>query len=126
MSALEVRQLEHTRAFAGDDAPPARLAFYQQPAAAPPPVAGPGLTALGSLLRITDPDLRTLLDTWLAGVYTATDVTAALSQRADLPPRARYVVKQGHLVDAHRSEEHTSEPQSLMRISYDVFGLQKK
>src|SRR3546814_1679577 len=54
MSALEVRQLEHTRAFAGDDAPPARLAFYQQPAAAPPPVAGPGLTALGSLLRITD------------------------------------------------------------------------
>src|SRR3546814_5487665 len=34
-------------------------------------------------------------------LYTATDVTAALSQRADLPPRARYVVKQGHLVDAH-------------------------
>src|SRR3546814_3895318 len=26
----------------------------------------------------------------------------------------------------HRSEEHTSELQSLMRISYAVFGLQKK
>src|SRR3546814_5475763 len=27
---------------------------------------------------------------------------------------------------AHRSEEHTSEPQSLMRISYAVFCLKKK
>src|SRR3546814_8210889 len=30
-----------------------------------------------------------------------------------------------HLLD-HRSEEHTSELQSLMRISYAVFCLQKK
>src|SRR3546814_9412391 len=30
-----------------------------------------------------------------------------------------------HLVD-HRSEEHTSELQSLMRISYAVFCLKKK
>src|SRR3546814_1194456 len=30
------------------------------------------------------------------------------------------------LVPAHRSEEHTSELQSLMRISYAVFCLQKK
>src|SRR3546814_4120411 len=29
-------------------------------------------------------------------------------------------------VDAHRSEEHTSELQSLMRISYAVFCLKKK
>src|SRR3546814_2859716 len=29
-------------------------------------------------------------------------------------------------VDDHRSEEHTSELQSLMRISYAVFCLQKK
>src|SRR3546814_2077268 len=30
------------------------------------------------------------------------------------------------IIDAARSEEHTSELQSLMRISYAVFGLQKK
>src|SRR3546814_3516471 len=30
------------------------------------------------------------------------------------------------LLDAQRSEEHTSELQSLMRISYAVFCLQKK
>src|SRR3546814_9706430 len=29
-------------------------------------------------------------------------------------------------VDSGRSEEHTSELQSLMRISYDVFCLKKK
>src|SRR3546814_4529691 len=31
-----------------------------------------------------------------------------------------------HRVDEVRSEEHTSELQSLMRISYAVFGLKKK
>src|SRR3546814_7237396 len=30
------------------------------------------------------------------------------------------------LIDGHRSEEHTSELQSLMRISYAVFCLTKK
>src|SRR3546814_4493608 len=38
--------------------------------------------------------------------------------------RAQYL---GRLVDrTHRSEEHTSELQSLMRISYAVFCLKKK
>src|SRR3546814_6920746 len=32
----------------------------------------------------------------------------------------------GLLLGAHRSEEHTSELQSLMRISYAVFCLKKK
>src|SRR3546814_4513892 len=32
----------------------------------------------------------------------------------------------GHLLVVHRSEEHTSELQSLMRISYAVFCLKKK
>src|SRR3546814_1657419 len=37
-------------------------------------------------------------------------------------------VEVGHAVDFadHRSEEHTSELQSLMRISYAVFCLKKK
>src|SRR3546814_8222086 len=32
----------------------------------------------------------------------------------------------GDVDPVHRSEEHTSELQSLMRISYDVFCLKKK
>src|SRR3546814_4059067 len=35
-------------------------------------------------------------------------------------------VENGHVPDSERSEEHTSELQSLMRISYAVFCLKKK
>src|SRR3546814_6413920 len=43
-------------------------------------------------------------------------------------PRARLLtdVKQRGLTAINRSEEHTSELQSLMRISYAVFCLKKK
>src|SRR3546814_6791998 len=37
--------------------------------------------------------------------------------------KARHLARRGA---AHRSEEHTSELQSLMRISYAVFCLKKK
>src|SRR3546814_1300073 len=37
-----------------------------------------------------------------------------------------YAAKAGYLPGAVRSEEHTSELQSLMRISYAVFCLKKK
>src|SRR3546814_1164904 len=45
------------------------------------------------------------------------------------PSRDRQVAADGHLFRrrwAGRSEEHTSELQSLMRISYAVFCLKKK
>src|SRR3546814_1734301 len=44
---------------------------------------------------------------------------------ADHLDRRRHHVGELHLADA-RSEEHTSELQSLMRISYAVFCLKKK
>src|SRR5690606_13478027 len=67
MAGLELRQLEHARAFAGD-APPARLAFYQLPVpdAAATPAAG--MEPLAGLLRISDAELRTLLNDWLLHV----------------------------------------------------------
>src|SRR3546814_3477624 len=37
-----------------------------------------------------------------------------------------HVMQQAKALDDHRSEEHTSELQSLMRISYAVFCLKKK
>src|SRR3546814_9749472 len=46
---------------------------------------------------------------------------------ADRPAGARAEEDDGHLCRPHRrSEEHTSELQSLMRISYAVFCLKKK
>src|SRR3546814_7446491 len=47
-------------------------------------------------------------------IYDYTDVVAARHPEIEF-------VKAGY-----RSEEHTSEPQSLMRISYAVFCLKKK
>src|SRR3546814_9564255 len=40
--------------------------------------------------------------------------------------QARQRVRGEEVAHGHRSEEHTSEPQSLMRISYAVFCLQKQ
>src|SRR3546814_1856653 len=41
-------------------------------------------------------------------------------------PAERFGAVRTALLEAHRSEEHTSELQSLMRISYAVFCLKKK
>src|SRR3546814_10037252 len=42
-----------------------------------------------------------------------------------LPERQRHSGGKGNVARRHRSEEHTSELQSLMRISYAVFCLTK-
>jgi len=127
MTALEVRSLDWARAFA-DDAPPARLAFYQLPTAAPAPAAAPGLTPLASLLRITDPDLRTLLSDWLRDVYTADDVAQAVAARASLPPGGVFVVQSGHLVDAHsvRFYAPDSEQAGMLARQQEIENLQRE
>ncbi len=127
MAALEVRSLDWARAFA-DDAPPARLAFYQVPPAAPVPAAPPGLTPLASLLRINDPDLRALLNDWLHNVYTSPDLAQALAARATLPPGAACVVKAGHLVDTHsvRFYAPDSEQAGLLARQQEIENLQRE
>src|SRR3546814_1665953 len=50
-----------------------------------------------------------------------TNAASAAPDRVALSRRAR-----DRALIARRSEEHTSELQSLMRISYAVFGLKKK
>src|SRR3546814_7769150 len=62
------------------------------------------------VLRIASPDI--LHKTEIGGVLL------------DLPSAA--AVRRGYAALVARSEEHTSELQSLMRISYAVFCLQKK
>src|SRR3546814_1433490 len=57
-----------------------------------------------------------------AGVTEIVSLSAVGSLREDLAPGTFVVVDQ--FID--RSEEHTSELQSLMRISYAVFCLKKK
>src|SRR3546814_10169736 len=50
----------------------------------------------------------------------------ALEPGAGRPLHGRHPGRRGIDPDHRRSEEHTSELQSLMRISYDVFCLKKK
>src|SRR3546814_1834118 len=62
------------------------------------------------------------------------DDPEAIVRRSCHPPRfsCRYNTRERHTIAAYivrppfRSEEHTSELQSLMRISYAVFCLKKK
>src|SRR3546814_1896706 len=77
---------------------------------------------------------------WGPFQHEGDDVRRALAQRAESPPRdgnlgrldrtrrarARAAQPQPTLWESLRSEEHTSELQSLMRISYAVFCLKKK
>src|SRR3546814_1169237 len=50
----------------------------------------------------------------------------ALPPCGDVPPRRRGPASRAAIRSCQRSEEHTSELQSLMRISYAVFCLKKK
>src|SRR3546814_4221035 len=59
------------------------------------------------------------------------DSEAVATDDADLPVTRRDIVRMGaggllKEIPSRRSEEHTSELQSLMRISYAVFCLKKK
>src|SRR3546814_3316899 len=58
-------------------------------------------------------------------VYTFWDYTAGCWQR-DAGFRIDHLLLSPQAADRLRSEEHTSELQSLMRISYAVFCLKKK
>src|SRR3546814_650578 len=59
---------------------------------------------------------------WMQRVAAAGRYDVAITPRRDLA----MVAVQGPNARAKRSEEHTSELQSLMRISYAVFCLKKK
>ena len=127
MTGLEVRNLDWARAFASD-APPARLALYQLPTAAPVAPAPTGLTPLASVLRISDPELRTLLQGWLGNVYLAKDVAEALAARTSLPAGAMLVVQGGHLIDANsvRFYAPDSEQAGLLARQQEIENLQRE
>src|SRR3546814_7841630 len=74
-----------------------------------------------------------ILSAFIGGAYLVIDTTAGERERQSLEPllatpASRGAIVSGKIVAASlvRSEEHTSELQSLMRISYAVFCLKKK
>src|SRR3546814_7575528 len=90
-------------------------------------LAEDGVVGVGPAQLLDDRFLGEAVD--LAGVVHAFLLDHV--QRIELVHVAQQDVAAGarrldHDIDSGRSEEHTSELQSLMRISYAVFGLKKK
>jgi chromosome segregation protein len=109
MNALELRTLDHARAFTGD-APPARLAFFQSPAqVAELPAGLTGARRLLEWVHARDVALQTILQVWLRDVYVAGDLTEALSRRAELSDGAAWVVAAGHVVTRHAVRFYAAE-----------------
>src|SRR3546814_6266869 len=85
--------------------------------------------AAGTPHRLCDPEARLTLieplahDAGAVCAFVNDMLDRSVLRRLALRSRATY---QQHPSSYHRSEEHTSELQSLMRISYAVFCLKKK
>src|SRR3546814_990845 len=86
--------------------------------------AAPGALVLGSdsLVALDD---GTMLDKPESREQATAHLRAMSGRRHDLVSAA-VIAENGRPVWRVRSEEHTSELQSLMRISYAVFCLEKK
>src|SRR3546814_5521075 len=74
-----------------------------------------------SLSRVRSPRIAEIVDAdpWGPVPFVATRYVPGLNLHD-------HVAEEGRLEGSDRSEEHTSELQSLMRISYAVFCLKKK
>src|SRR3546814_9783074 len=91
------------------------------------PSLEPTILALVTSIRDLDPtDVEGRLH-FLMGIllYVGGDISRT-GVLADLPPFQRRLAIFAQAALFERSEEHTSELQSLMRISYAVFCLKKK
>ena len=126
MAAIELRTLEHAVAL-HSDAPPARLAFYQLPAAASVPTPQLPLRPLSSLLKVNDPDLRALLNDWLYDVYLCDSLEEAVGMRDRLPSGCLLVVAQGHVVDRHsiRFTRQIPKQAGLLARQQEMENLQR-
>ena len=127
LAGVEVSNLSWTQAFA-QDAPPARLAFYQMPVPAAAPSDAAALKPLVSLVQTSDPALRTLLQQWLGHVYIAESVTDAIAKRDQLPAGSVWVVRDGHLIDASsvRFYAPDSEQAGMLARQQEIENLQRE
>ena len=145
LTALPVSALERVAAFgvegAGQNAPPARLAFYEAPASASPESAPPTPTAadpapsgmpelLPLLGRVRAPDAprQALLADWLQGCWGASTLAQALALRHRLRAGDCIVVRTGHVVSPHSLSFYApdSEQAGLLARAQELEHLDKE
>ncbi|MBF5007417.1 chromosome segregation protein SMC [Diaphorobacter caeni] len=130
MNALEIGRLDMVRGFlghGGNDAPPARLAFYNKPQAGAP-AAGNGQPRLSELLRVSDAGLNAVLIDWLTGCYTATSLDEALNRRSQLQAGETIYMASGHAVTANSVSFYAqdSEQSGMLARAQEIEHLEKE
>jgi chromosome segregation protein len=133
MGALEVGRVETVRAFE-QDAPPARLAFYSaqhdeaSALAAAAPMGQCSLPRLFGLVSFKEAGLRSLMQDWLAGVYTAQSLDEALSQRSKLAHGELILTRAGHAVTQFSVSFYApdSEQAGLLARAQEIENLDKE
>lgn len=126
LGALEVSHLEMVRAF-DQDVPPTKLTFFSPPVAASGS-QGNGMPRLASLLKVHDSGQQAVLDDWLQGIYTASDLVQALANRSRLQPGETIYVKTGHAVSQHSVSFYApdSEQAGLLARAQEIENLEKQ
>ena len=131
LGALEVSRLDMVRGFAGSDGrdvPPAKLAFYNPPAAGAPQPANPALKPLAAMLRLSDAGQAALLGDWLHGAYAASSLEEALGLRDKLQAGETLFVASGHAVGRHSVTFYAqdSEQAGLLARAQEIENLDKQ
>jgi chromosome segregation protein len=126
INALEVGRIETVRAFA-TDAPPAKLAFYTPPQAAISNTHQT-LSKLSDLLRLGDSGLKALLNDWLEGVYTASDIDEALAARSKLTHGEVIMTREGHAVSQFAVAFYApdSEQAGMLARAQEIENLERQ
>ena len=110
LNAVAVAHLDDTAKWS--DSPPAKLAVFAADGTKTNANASPeGFTPLAKYVKCQDTQAAPVLEDWLTGVYAATDVAQALSQRDKLPAGAWLVTPQGHLIGSHSVMFHAPDSQ---------------
>ena len=111
------------------DAPPARVTFYSTSGAVPRErVSMQGFASLSDLVRSHDPAFTATLADWLANVFVADSLDAALAARSELPPGGQFVVKQAHRVSRHDVHFYAAEGQAsgLLARRLEIQNLERE
>ncbi|MEO8079968.1 MAG: chromosome segregation protein SMC, partial [Caldimonas sp.] len=126
LGALEVGRLDTVRGFA-TDAPPARLAFFTAPAGSID-TTHRSLPRLADLLHLGDSGLAALLGEWLEGVYTATDLDAALAARDRLTHGEVIMTREGHAVSQFAVAFYAPDSQQagLLARAQEIENLERQ
>ncbi|MGE5713624.1 MAG: chromosome segregation protein SMC, partial [Betaproteobacteria bacterium] len=128
VEGVEVGRLDTVGGLAAS-VPPARVAFYST-AGAVAREGGhmPGFARLSDRVRGHDAALAAVLNDWLANVFVAPDLAAAMAARDQLPVGGQFVVAAGHLVSRYgvRFFAADDEKAGLLARRIEIENLDKE